>query len=263
MGKVRSSGRRGQNCLIRIAHTFQGHHYYQHGIPIPMMAELSSEKRTPRKLDSPSPRLNRVFSRTSPGLKRAITPRKQRRAATDANAHSIAPTLRLSEKEDHPSGQLPIADGKAIARESDPWNPSNRDTARQRLAPSGGSEAQSNSSSNSRKRKLAYRSPNVRQASKLDDGFDPPATAAQPADLDNRRPALSRSSTGRSSTTSRAASIASGGPRKLSRISSVAKRYDKLNGTLYIVDSRSEVGGVKRRKPPKLRPGSAKALNGD
>ena len=263
MGKVRSSGREDQNWIISIAHTFQGHHYYQQGIPLPMMAELSSEKRTPRKLESPSPRLSRVFPPSSPGPKRPTPLRRLRKGVSDASAHRSVSGVPTSGKENQQPGQLPSTQGKAIAQETYNWRFSNRNpVARQPSTASGGSEAQSNDSRNSRKRKLEYHLPRVPNSPGIDDRFDSPATATQPADLHNRRPELSRSSTGRSSTTSRAASVASGGPRKLSRISSVAKQYDNLSGTMYIVDSRSETGDVKRRRPPKLRAGSAKALNG-
>lgn len=264
MGKVRSSERGDQNCMIRIAHTFQGHHYYQQGIPIPMMAELSSEKRTPRKLDSPSPRLNRVLPPSSPGLKRPTPQRRLRKAVADASAQTSVFGVPTPGKENQQPQSLSTTQGEAIAKETYNWRSSNRyPVARQPPTTSSGSEAQSNDSRNSRKRKLEYRLPRVPNRPGIDDRFDSPVATAHPTDLHNRRPELSRSSTGRSSTTSRAASVASGGPRKLSRISSVAKQYDNLSGTTCIVDSRSETGHVKRRRPPKLRAGSAKALNGD
>ena len=229
-----------------------------------MMAELSSEKRTLRKLDSPSPRLNRVLPPSSPGLKRPTPRRRLRKRVSDASAHTSVSGVPMHGKENRQPEQLWTTQGQAILKETYNWKSSHRDpVARQPSTESDGSEAQSNDSRNSRKRKLEYRPARRPNSPHSDDRLAPSATTAQSADLRNRRPELYRSSTGRSSTTSRAASVASGGPRKLSRISSVAKQYDNLSGTTYIVDSRSETGHVKRRRPPKLRAGSAKALNGN
>ncbi|CAK4034660.1 hypothetical protein DOTSEDRAFT_41560 [Lecanosticta acicola] len=130
-----------------------------------------------------------------------------------------------------------------------------------------GVDSHSAASSGSRKRKLEDRTPRIQKRAIINGSKDLRAVTTPCGYDEVQRRVYSRSSAGKSSAaTSQAGSpsvsVASGGPRKLSRISSVKKQSIGSTGSVSVVDSRRVVGTEQKRRPQKLRRGSAQIRNG-